>query len=252
MTCKGLIKLVPPHILIDDNYSKPLTPLPLYFSDDEIIESKYFYNQREGGVFHLKELKASEHSEYSGCVELFYCHFNNEFALDGVIATAEEYADEVEGAAKAMEAFEIEKETLVARYAFKDIEIICESVPQIGKQIKGAFMLAQYQRSGISSYIYIYLLKKYGLLVSDNYQTYMGHMIWVLSIAKLGKIQVYDLAKKEYIGTFDKVNPCSFKLWSVPFNFPPEKEKFLRLDACEYTALEFHNIVLVADRSLLS
>ena len=237
--------MAPPHILIDESYNKPLIPLPVYFSYENVIESKYFYNQREGGIFCLKELQASEGSEFSGCVELFYCEFNNEYALDGVCAVADEYLDEYEAASKALEAFEIEAEILIARYAFKDIEILNESIVRTGKQIKGASILAKYQRNGVSSFIYTYLLKKYDVLVCDNYQTYKGHMLWVLSIVKLSVIRVYDLAKKQFIGTFDKVNPCLIKPWSVPYNFPSENEKFLRLDACVYTEFEFHSIVLI-------
>lgn len=237
--------MAPPHILPEENYNKPLIPLPVYFSYENILESKYFYNQREGGIFCLKELQASEGSEYSGCIELFYCEFNNKYALDGVCAVADEYSDEYEAADKALEAYEVEKEILIARYAFKDLEIINDSIEITGKQIKGASISANYQRNGVSSFIYKYLLKKYGVLVCDNYQTYKGHMLWVLSIVKLSLIRIYDLTKKEFIGTFDKVSPCLIKPWSVPYNFPPDKEKFLRLDACVYTELEFHSIVLV-------
>lgn len=237
--------MAPPHILIDDNYNKPLISLPVYFDYDNIVESKYFYNQREGGIFCFKELKSSENSEYSGCIELFYCEFNNEYALDGVCDVADEYPDEFEAAEKALDAFEIEKEILIARYTFKDLEILHESILKVAKQIKGASILAKYQRNGVTSFLYKYLLKKYGALVCDNYQTYKGHMLWVLSISKLGIIRIYDLVKKQCISTFDQVGPCSVKSWSVPYNFPPEYEKFLRLDACVYTDLEFHNIVLV-------
>ena len=240
----------PPHILLEEDYQKPLHALPVNFDYTQALESKFFYNHREGAIFRIQELKALAGSEFSGCVEVFSCYFN-EMALDGVCAVAEDYSDPYEAANKALEAFDVESETLVGRYSFKDFEIR-EKELYVGKQIKGAYVHPSYQQYGISSFIYKYLTQKYAILVCDNNQTYMGHMLWVLSILKWGVIKVYDCVEHKFIGEIDhKEDPSPIKPWSVPFNFPMQNEKYLRQDMCVRTDIQFHNIVLVADSSLL-
>ena len=241
----------PPHILLEDDYQKPLHDLPANFNYQSPNEVRYFYNQTYGNIFKIQELKANNGSEYAGCIELFSCYFN-EMALDGVCAVAEDFDNPYEAASKALEAFEIESETLIGRYSFKDFEIK-DTESKIGKQIKGAYLSESYQQFGISPFIYKYLATKYGVLVCDNTQTYMGHMLWALSILKWGIIKVYDCVEHKFIGEIDhQLDPAPIKPWSVPFNFPMQKEKHLRQDMCVRTDVQFHNIVLVVDNSTLS
>jgi hypothetical protein len=241
----------PPHILPEEDYNKPLHTRPFCFNYDETLEISFFFNPREAAIFKIQEYKAQAGSEYSGCIEVSYCHFN-EMALDGVCAVAEDFQDPYEAANEALKAFDIEDEILIGRYAFKDFEVHAEEV-KVGKQIKGAYVVPDYQESGISSFVYKHLTKKYGLLICDNYQTYMGHMLWVLSILKWGIIKVYDCVEKKFIGDVEyKDCPANLKPWSIPFNFPMQNEKYLRLDMCVRTDTQFHNIVLVADTTLLT
>lgn len=239
----------PPHILLEEDYSKPLHNLSAYFDYSKLGESKSFYNHREGFIFRLQEVNALSGSEYCGCVEIYACNFN-EMALNGINDVTEDFLDPFEAASKALEAFEPDSETLIGRYTFKNFKLEGDC---IGKQIKGAFVHPEYQQSGISSFTYRYLTKKYGFLVSDNNQTYKGHMLWTLSILKWGVIKIYDCVEERYIGMIDYTqNPCPIKPWSVPYNFPMQNEKFLREDMCDRTDVEYHHIVLVADGSMIN
>lgn len=242
----------PPEILLLEDFDKPLHDLPLYFDYEELTESRFFYNHIYGGLFKFKELKATEGSEFSGCLEVYCCQFN-EMALDGVCAVAEDFQDPYEGATAALKAgFDIIHEELIGRYAFKDFIFYENEEEKVGKQIKGAYIHKEYQQFKIATLIYKYLAKKYGYLISDNNQTYQGHMLWVLSVLKWSKVRSYDCVEHKFISIYDpdETSP-DFKPWSVPYNFPMDKEKFLTMDLCVRTDIPLNNVVLIANSSLL-
>ncbi|AXJ90020.1 hypothetical protein EXE06_12405 [Acinetobacter pittii] len=237
----------PPDILPEDNYEKPLHSLPLEFDQNKPVESRFFFNHAYGALFKFNELKGNPKCEYSGCIEVFYCHVN-EMALSGICAVAEDYEDPYEAATKALEAgFGIDCEEMIGRYTFKDFIFHESDEKTLGKQIKGAFANAEFQQFKIATLIYKYLTKKYGFLVSDNNQTRQGHTLWVLSVLKWAKVKSYDCVEQRFISAYETNRPCpDFKPWSVPYSFPMDKEHLLRMDLCVRTDTPLNNVVLIA------
>lgn len=243
----------PPDIMLEENYQKPLHNLPLEFNYEKPAESRYFFNPAFGGLFKFNELKGTPGCEFSGCLEVFYCHVND-MALDGISAVALDYDDPYEGAKEALNAgFDIEHEKLIGRYTFKDFVFQDDDGQRkVGKQIKGAFIHPDFKQYKIATLLYKYLTKKYHYLISDNNQTYQGHILWVLSVLKWGKVKSYDCVEERFISAYDpNDNPPDFKPWSVPYNFPMDLEHHLRADLCVRTNTPLTNVVLIANSSLL-
>lgn len=240
----------PPDILPEDNYQKPLQSLPLDFDYEKPIETRFFFNHFSGRMFKFNELKGNPGCEYSGCIEVFYCHYN-EWAENAVIAVAEDCDDPYEGASRALEAgLDYEYERLIGRYTFKDFTFQDQEEIKSGKQIRGAYIDEDFQQYKIATLIYKFLAKKYSHLISDNHQTRQGHKLWVLSVLKWGKVRAYDCLEQKFIGSFDPIDPSEdFKPWSIPFNFPAENEKFLIMEFCVRTDVPLANVVLIAHGS---
>ncbi|CAP02677.1 hypothetical protein ABSDF3409 [Acinetobacter baumannii SDF] len=151
----------PPDIMLEENYQKPLHNLPLEFNYEKPAESRYFFNPVFGGLFKFNELKGTPGCEFSGCLEVFYCHVND-MALDGMSAVALDYDDPYEGAKEALNAgFDIEHEKLIGRYTFKDFVFQDDDGQRkVGKQIKGAFIHPDFKQYKIATLLYKYLTKR--------------------------------------------------------------------------------------------
>ncbi|EJB8458673.1 hypothetical protein MW365_003523 [Acinetobacter baumannii] len=239
-----------PSLLPEDNYQKFLTPLPLEFDYENPIETRFFFNRVPGLIFKFVELKGKPGCEYSGCVEVFYCHYN-EMAENAVLAVTDDYSDPYEAAAKVFEAgLDYESEKQIGRYTYNDFTFKDQEETKFGKQIRGAYVEPEFQQLKLATFIYKFLVKKYSHLISDNHQTHLGHTLWVLSVIKWGKVKAYDCHEHKFIGSFDKIDPTEgFKPWSIPYNFPAENEKFLIMDFCVRTDVPLANVVLIAHGS---
>ncbi|HEO1772954.1 hypothetical protein [Acinetobacter baumannii] len=240
----------PPELLPEDNYQKPLQPLPLEFDIEKPIETRFFYNQVSGYIFKFTEFKGNPGCDYSGCIEIYYCHYN-EMALSAIDAVTEDYSDPFEAAAMVFAVgLDYEYEKLIGRYTYKDFTFKDKEETKFGKQIRGAYVEPEYQQYKLATFIYKFLAKKYSHLISDNHQTHQGHKLWVLSVLKWGKVRAYDCLEQKFIGSFDPIDPSEdFKPWSIPFNFPAENEKFLIMEFCVRTDVPLANVVLIAHGS---
>lgn len=238
-----------PHITFD-GFDKKLESLPTYFNCNSPCELTYFFNKKDGYLYELRELSSLNGAEYSGCIEVRYCDFN-EMALGGVAAVAKEILKEVNdpylAAQQALNAgFDIESQKMVAIYLFKDFEINNDGNKEIGKQIKAARIDEDYEAAGISTQIYEFIAKKYKILVCDTTQTPQGHLLWAFGISKWGSLRIYNSNEQKFIGIFNKIdsNP-EIKPWSVPFTLSMQDEESFRKDVCDITEETYHHKVLV-------
>ncbi|MBP1350335.1 hypothetical protein J0A77_19175, partial [Acinetobacter baumannii] len=109
-----------PSLLTQDNYQKLLDPLPLDFDYEKPIETRFFFNQVSDSIFKFVELKGNPGCDYSGCIEVHYCHYN-EMAKGAMLAIAEDHCDPYEVAAEVFKAgLDYDYEKLIGRYTYKD------------------------------------------------------------------------------------------------------------------------------------
>ncbi|MDO7484321.1 hypothetical protein Q5X45_16205 [Acinetobacter baumannii] len=236
-----------PSLLTQDNYQKLLDPLPLDFDYEKPIETRFFFNQVSSFIFKFVELKGNPGCDYSGCIEVHYCHYN-EMAESAIKAIAEDHCDPYEVAAEVFKAgLDYDYEKLIGRYTYKDFTFQDHEETKFGKQIRGAYIEEDFQRYKIATFIYQFLANKYSHLISDNQQTHQGHNLWVLSVLKWGKVKAYDCIEQKFISSFHPIDESKgFKPWSIPYNFPEENEKFLIMDFCVRTDVPLANVVLIA------
>ena len=238
-----------PHITFEE-FDKKLESLPIYFDQNQPIESKYFFNRTDSLIYKLTEFKALPGSEYSGCIELRCCFFN-EMAQDSAQCVAEDILTQTNDAFLAAQealdiGLDIENEEFVGIYLFKDIIIKDSNGDLIGKQIKAARIDDDYGGAKVTKKVYSYIANKYKVLVCDNTQTPDGHSLWAYGVSKWGKLKIYNVISQEFVGLYDyKEMDPDVKPWSVPYNYPMQDENRYKKPFCEITDLHYHHLVLV-------
>lgn len=238
-----------PHINFEE-FNKKIEPLPVYFDYEKPVVITYFFNNVDGLIYELTELRALPGTEYSGCIEIKCCIFN-EMAQDSATYVAEEILensnDPFLAAQEALNVgLDIEEKEFAAIYLFKDIVIKNNGNDVVGKQIKAARISDDYAEFGVTKRIYSYIAKKYSVLVCDNTQTPNGHSLWAYGISKWGELKIYNVMTQKFVGVFNREEESpDIKPWSVPFNYPMQDENKFRKNVCEITDLTYYHLVLV-------
>ncbi|MEF1312360.1 hypothetical protein QTO01_20080 [Vibrio mytili] len=178
------------------DYSKDLCNPPLGLDRESPIHVKAFFNPIDGFVYEYREFSIKGSSN-SGCIEVVCFEYSPEddYTL--------EYADEVfqkhgckYRAAEESLALGIPpvKETVTARYVYSDAKVCFQNPDEIlfGKQIRGAYVDAEFARAKLTKEVYLNLLDRYGTLVSDNVQSVDGHGLWAFGVCNWGEVSVYD------------------------------------------------------------
>ncbi|WP_418358372.1 hypothetical protein ACNH6B_04975 [Shewanella basaltis] len=205
---------------VNGDYEKDLSTPPQGINHSSIVFQKHFYNPLDSSIYKITEYPIKG-SEYRGCVEVHILEFKegDEYPL--------EYANEVflekkDNVAAANEAIDLgiphEHELLIARYVYANITIHEAEGTVEGKQIRGAFVDNDYAGAKITREVYLTLLSRYGVVVSDSQQSIGGHGLWAFGVCKWGHVQVYNRNENIYLSTLlpnGEEPDKNIKPWSV-------------------------------------
>jgi hypothetical protein len=225
---------LPPEIIPED-FSKPLNlTLSLDFNYQNPAETTHFYSQLDQTIYELVELNSLSGSAFSGCVELFEYKYNptaENVIIDEAGHQLEQTSDIYQVAENLLKlGFDPDTRKRIARYIFKDKEIIYDGLDVIGKQIKGAYIEDNNAVLGLSTIVYRYLRDKYDLLICDNMQTVNGHQLWAFGVCKWANVQVYDCYQNLVVSQLSPTGDVpdgNIIPWSIPY-LSIEKMEMLR------------------------
>lgn len=182
-----------------NSYSKNLNRNP--DCDREYELESFYYLSIQGDLLKITEyaLIGSEFHYYSKIVSLgctsdgFYSQYSQELREQNF--SDENIIDEL----LKLDMHDEEEDTLVGRVAYNNFTFLDDGVSIVGKQIRGIYIIDEYQLIGIARSIYKILIIRHGHIVCDSMQTLSGASLWANAIVKLGEVKIYDTIKREFI-----------------------------------------------------
>lgn len=94
---------------------------------------------------------------------------------------------------------ESDDERQVARFVYRDFLFRTLAGQDVGIQIKGAFAEPTKEKRAMARTVYAFLLNWHRHVISDDHQTVYGAKIWAKGMLEVGRVQVYDDSKKQFV-----------------------------------------------------
>jgi len=208
---------MPPE-LIPSNYSKNLDERPRGVSEN--LYSSTYYLSSSSRLFRIKHSLISD-SGYDGCVEVYEMVLfegNEDFFIEHMLPEVKGKSSE--DAVKTILGFGMHEGSTkcIARFVYVKCHISTHNEILLGAQIRGANVNDDFSGEGIAAFVYSWLLKSFGCLISDNKQTQDGAGLWAYKFSTMyTPIHIYDQASDTYSGTLTEYlsKQCGGNVWST-------------------------------------
>lgn len=105
----------------------------------------------------------------------------------------------------------------IARFVYRDFLFRSQQGHHSGVQIKGAFVDPSKEKKGLARLVYGFLLNWHEHIISDDHQTVYGAKIWAVGMLKVGRVQVYDNIKSDFVDVLTEggIGINGFKPWDA-------------------------------------
>ncbi|GAL58881.1 hypothetical protein EV102420_13_01380 [Pseudescherichia vulneris NBRC 102420] len=189
-----------------DSYSKELSKLPDYTSKT-LTRQGYLIAPRTHALIRLSEYQLTGINIPPYCLivtevgcgtEGWYQEYALECSLDG--QSEQEVIAELLDSGMEKD----EDDTVIARFTYLPFGFQDSQGPQQGMQITGAFVKPGYDKKGLSSAVYGFLLNWYEHIVCDNKQTVPGAKIWARGMLTVGRVQIYNARIPKFVDVLAK------------------------------------------------